>query len=136
MAQMPKGAVLIDNPVSSAPGFRIRNVFVLAGVPSIMQAMFESIAASLNGGAPLLSRTVRVNLPEGDFAQRLERLQTRFGDVEIGSYPTFSRRDWGVRIVLRCQDAGRLAAAVEGLFAAIAELGGEAEEIATTAPAF
>jgi molybdenum cofactor synthesis domain-containing protein len=135
MAQMPKGAVLIDNPVSAAPGFRIRNVFVLAGVPAIMQAMFESVAPSLKGGPPLLSRTVRVNLPEGDFAAGLERLQGHFADVEIGSYPTFSRRDWGVRIVLRSQDAGRLDAAVAGLCALIAKLGGEAEEIATTAPA-
>ena len=135
MAQMPKGSTLIDNPVSSAPGFRIRNVFVLAGVPSIMQAMFESIAPSLNGGPPLLSRTVRVNLPEGDIAQGLEQLQERFADVEMGSYPTFSRRDWAVRIVLRCQDADRLGAAVDAFIALIARLGGEAEEIATSAPA-
>jgi molybdenum cofactor synthesis domain-containing protein len=134
MARMPKGSVLIDNPVSAAPGFRIRNVFVFAGVPAIMQAMFESVAPSLRGGPPLLSRTVRVSLPEGDFAAGLERLQARFADVEIGSYPSFSRRDWGVRIVLRCQDADRLDAAVAGLLALIRKLGGAAEEIATTAP--
>jgi molybdenum cofactor synthesis domain-containing protein len=133
MARMPKGSTLIENPVSSSPGFRIRNVFVLAGVPAIMQAMFESIAATLKGGPPLLSRTVRVSLPEGDFAVGLERLQALFADVEMGSYPSFTRRDPGVRIVLRSQDADRLAAAVAGLMTLIARLGGEAEEIVAAA---
>jgi molybdenum cofactor synthesis domain-containing protein len=129
MARMPKGATLVDNPVSSAPGFRIRNVFVMAGVPLIMQAMFESVAGALQGGPPLISRTVRVSLPEGDFAAALGKLQQRFADVSIGSYPMFLRRDPGVRIVLRSQDKARLAAAVEGLFALIADLGGTSEEI-------
>ena len=134
MARMPKGSTLVENPVSSAPGFRIKNVFVMAGVPLIMQAMFESVAGSLKGGPPLLSRTVRVSLPEGDFAAALGKLQKRFEDVSIGSYPMFLRRDPGVRIVLRSQDAARLAAAVEGLFALIADLGGTGEEIFPAPP--
>jgi molybdenum cofactor synthesis domain-containing protein len=134
MARMPKGATLIENPVSSAPGFRISNVFVMAGVPAIMQGMFEGIAATLKGGSPLLSRTVRVSLPEGDFAAGLTRLQARFADVEIGSYPSFTRREPGVRIVLRSQNADRLAAAVAGLLALIKRLGGEAEEVVLAAP--
>jgi molybdenum cofactor synthesis domain-containing protein len=135
MARMPKGATLIENPVSSAPGFRIRNVFVMAGVPAIMQGMFEGIAATLKGGLPLLSRTVRVSLPEGDFAAGLTRLQARFAEVEIGSYPSFTRREPGVRIVLRSQSADRLAAAVAGLLTLIQRLGGEAEEVVLAAPA-
>ena len=134
MARMPKGSALVENPVSSAPGFRIKNVFVMAGVPLIMQAMFESIAGTLQGGPPLISRTVRVSLPEGEFAAGLGKLQKRFADVSIGSYPMFLRRDPGVRIVLRSQDARRLVAAVEGLFALIADLGGTAEEIFPAPP--
>ena len=134
MARMPKGSTLVDNPVSSAPGFRIKNVFVMAGVPLIMQAMFESIAGTLQGGPPLISRTVRVSLPEGEFAAALGKLQNKFADVSIGSYPMFLRRDPGVRIVLRSQAAGRLAAAVEGLFALIADLGGSSEEIFPAPP--
>jgi molybdopterin-biosynthesis enzyme MoeA-like protein len=135
MARMPKGSELIDNPVSAAPGFCIKNVFVFAGVPLIMQGMFEAIAGTLRGGPPLLSRTVRVNLPEGEFAEGLGRIQSRFEDVEIGSYPSFTRREPGVRIVLRSVDAARLDAAVKELAALIAALGGSAEEIAVTAPA-
>ena len=134
MARMPKGSTLVENPVSSAPGFRIKNVFVMAGVPLIMQAMFESVAGTLQGGPPLLSRTVRVSLPEGDFAAALGKLQKRFADVSIGSYPMFLRRDPGVRIVLRSQNPARLAAAVEGLFALMADLGGASEEIFPASP--
>lgn len=135
MARMPKGSVLIDNPVSAAPGFRIRNVFVFAGVPLIMQGMFEGIARTLRGGPPLLSRTVRVSLPEGEFAEGLGEIQNRFKDVEIGSYPSFTRREPGVRIVLRSIDAVRLEEAVGELRALIAGLGGTAEEVAVTASA-
>jgi molybdenum cofactor synthesis domain-containing protein len=134
MAKMPKGSDLIDNPVSSAPGFRIRNIHVMAGVPAIMQAMVDSIIPTLKGGSPLISRTIRVSLPEGDFAAALTKLQKSFADVEIGSYPMFMRRDPGVRIVLRCQDAERLEVAVQGLFTAIAGLGGTSEEIVLESP--
>jgi molybdenum cofactor synthesis domain-containing protein len=132
MAYTPEGATLIDNPISAAPGFQIGNVFVMAGVPLIMQAMFESIRHRLAGGAPLRSRTFRTNLAEGVMAKDLGALQTRYGDVEIGSYPSFARREPGVRIVLRSIDAARLSAACEEFVAMIIGLGGQAEEIDVT----
>ncbi|MFV2038493.1 MAG: competence/damage-inducible protein A, partial [Paracoccaceae bacterium] len=68
MARIPDGATLIENPVSGAPGFKLDNVHVLAGVPSIFQAMVASVLPGLNGGAPLVSRSVRINRGEGDIA--------------------------------------------------------------------
>jgi molybdenum cofactor synthesis domain-containing protein len=129
MAMTPEGASLIDNPISAAPGFRIGNVFVFAGVPAIMQAMFESIRHSLIGGLPMRARTYRTNLPEGVMAADLGALQARYPDVEIGSYPSFARREAGVRIVLRSTDAMRLAAACTEFEAMVAALEGTAEDV-------
>lgn len=129
MALTPEGATLIDNPISAAPGFRIANVLVFAGVPAIMQVMFESIRHTLVGGAPLRSRTFRTNLAEGVMASDLGALQSRYPDVEIGSYPSFARREAGVRIVLRSTDAARLAAACDEFVALTAALKGFAEDV-------
>jgi molybdenum cofactor synthesis domain-containing protein len=128
MAHMPEGAVLIDNPVSRAPGFRIGNVFVMAGVPRIMQAMFDGIKYSLVGGEPMLSRTVTSGLPEGVLAKGLEQLQSRYPDFDVGSYPYYRRGGFGTSLVARGTDSARLAAAVEELFAMIRGLGGEPYE--------
>ena len=133
MAMTPEGATLIDNPISAAPGFRVGNVFVFAGVPEIMQAMFEGMKHSLVGGAPLRSRTFRTNLAEGVIAADLGALQTRYPDVEIGSYPSFARRESGVRIVLRSTDAARLTAASAEFVALIAALDGQAEDVEVAA---
>ena len=89
MARTPEGASLIENPVSAAPGFRIGNTFVMAGVPRIMQAMFESITNQLTGGPPLLSFTVASDRPEGALAEGLGAIQTRHPNLQIGSYPSF-----------------------------------------------
>ncbi len=128
MAHVPEGAVLIDNPVSRAPGFRIGNVFVMAGVPRIMQAMFDGIKHSLIGGAPMLSRTVTSGLPEGVLAKGLEQLQARYPDFDVGSYPYYRRGGFGTSLVVRGTGAARLAAATEELFAMIKALGGEPYE--------
>lgn len=133
MANVPEGGTLIDNPVSAAPGFRIENVFVFAGVPAIMQAMFEGIKHALIGGEPLRARTFRTTLAEGRLAQGLGDIQARFPDVEIGSYPSFTRREPGVRIVLGATDEGRLDEAAGALDELVAELGGESQEIEITA---
>ena len=85
MANTPEGAALIENPVSKAPGFQMENVFVMAGIPSIMQAMFESLSHRLVGGTPLESRSVTVFLPESRMAPSLGMLQDRYPAVEIGS---------------------------------------------------
>ena len=92
MARTPEGAALIDNPVSAAPGFQVENVFVMAGVPKIMQAMFESLRERLVGGDPLLSRSIACQLPEGKLAQGLGEIQARHEGVDIGSYPVLFQR--------------------------------------------
>src|SRR5947208_2948867 len=89
MAQVPDGATLLPNPISRAPGFRIDNVFVLPGVPQIMQAIFSELKHRLKGGAAVLSRSVSCTLAEGTIAKDLGELQTRYADLEIGSYPYF-----------------------------------------------
>jgi len=128
MASMPVGARLIDNPVSGAPGFQIENVLVLAGVPRIMQAMFEGVKHRLRGGAPMLTRTVAVDLPEGAIAETLSTVQDRHAGVEIGSYPYYRSRDFGVKLVLRAADAPALSAATADLITALTDLGAVAEE--------
>jgi molybdenum cofactor synthesis domain-containing protein len=128
MAMVPEGAALLPNPISRAPGFRIGNVFVLPGVPSIMQGIFEQLRYRLVGGDKVLSRSVSCGLGEGVLAHDLSALQDRFADVEIGSYPYFRRGDFGVTLVLRGTHRTRLAAATEELKALIERLGGEPQE--------
>ena len=104
MADMPEGVELIDNPVSVAPGFRIENVYVLPGVPKIMQAMLDGLLPTLQGGAKVFARDHRL-APEGDVANAgLGALQTRFPTVEIGSYPFFRPEGPGTTIVFRGTD--------------------------------
>jgi molybdenum cofactor synthesis domain-containing protein len=109
MADVPEDVVLIDNPVSGAPGFQIENVFVLAGVPGIMRAMFDGITNKLIGGAPILTDYVVTNLGESAIAVDLGRLQDVYADVSIGSYPYFKEGKFGVNLALRSTDADRLA---------------------------
>ena len=125
MANTPEGATLIENPVSKAPGFQMDNVFVMAGIPEVMQAMFESVVHRLVGGKPLVSRSVTVYLPESKVALGLEALQDRYSDVEMGSYPFNRAGRFGTRLVLRATEAGSLDAAAGELDGLIVELGGE-----------
>src|SRR5260370_4502514 len=92
MARVPPARTLGDNPVSVAPGFQMENVFTFAGIPSVMQGMFGAMKHRMVGGAPVVSRTVRTNLPEGIIAEPLGALQKRFEDLDIGSYPAFCNR--------------------------------------------
>ena len=108
MAMIPVGAELIPNPVSSAPGFVIDHIFVMAGVPQIMQAMLDHVLMTLKGGAVVLSRTLTCHLAESVLAEELTEIQKRWPQIEIGSYPSFSRKDFGVSIVLRTEDAEAL----------------------------
>jgi molybdenum cofactor synthesis domain-containing protein len=128
MAMVPEGARLLPNPISRAPGFQIGNVFVLPGVPSIMQGIFEQAKYRLKGGDKLYSRSVSCQLGEGTLAQDLGELQNRYPDVEIGSYPYFRRSDFGVTLVLRSADRERLAAATEELKQLVRTLGGDPQE--------
>lgn len=115
MARIPEGATLIDNPVSVAPGFAIGNVFVLAGVPSVFQAMVASVLPRLTGGAPLLSQSVRIDRGEGDIAGPLAELAEKYPDLSIGSYPFQKNGAYGANVVIRGSDAARVDAAVARL---------------------
>ena len=117
MADMPDGVTLIENPVSIAPGFRIENVFVLAGVPKIMQAMLENIIPTLEGGDKLQSRSITVFLPEGELAEPLGELQDRYGNLEVGSYPFFGSQGPGSTIVFRGTDQSVIDKAAADLLA-------------------
>jgi len=125
MADVPEGATLVDNPVSTAPGFRIGNVFVLAGVPAIAQAMFDALAPGLTGGPPVVSRTVSCRIPEGDFAADLTEVQARHARVSIGSYPHFRAGKIGVSLVVRGVDPDAVDRAAEEVEAMVRRLGGE-----------
>ena len=126
MATVPRGATLIDNPVSVAPGFTIGNVHVMAGVPLIMQAMFETLAPRLQGGAPVASRAVHaIGLLEGDLAEGLQAIQGRYPALDLGSYPFYRATGGGVALVAKGTDAAALDACVAEVTALVAALGKE-----------
>ena len=112
MARIPAGATLVENKVSGAPGFRIGNVTVMAGVPSIMQAMLDAVAPTLQTGAKMLSETIRADAREGDVGSELGEIAKANPDVTIGSYPFFDdKMGPNTNIVVRSRDAAKLAAA-------------------------
>ncbi len=125
MAMIPDGAELIPNPVSAAPGFRIENVYVMAGVPRIMQAMFDNVLSSLDGGTPIQSNTITCQLSESILAEPLAEIQSQFDDVDIGSYPHFRGGVLGLSVVLRGVDEARLSEASDKVVEMIRELGDE-----------
>ncbi len=120
MARIPAGADLIANSVSKAPGFNIGNVYVMAGVPSIMQAMLDVVAPTLQTGVKILSDTVRAGLREGDIGTALAEVAKAHPDVSIGSYPFFSETGPDTNVVVRSRDPEALAAAMEAVKAMIA----------------
>jgi molybdenum cofactor synthesis domain-containing protein len=123
MARIPFGADLIANPVSKAPGFRIGNVHVMAGVPSIMQAMLDSIAPTLTGGAAIISETIEAaGLPEGTYAGGLGEIARARPAVSIGSYPAITPEGFRNRIVVRSRDREALAEARSAVEALLARL--------------
>jgi molybdenum cofactor synthesis domain-containing protein len=124
MAHTPEGATLITNPVSRAPGFRIGNVFVMAGIPRVMQAMFDGVKHQLKGGRPMLSRTVSCHLAEGVIAKGLGEIQSRYPDLDIGSYPFYRRGEFGTSLVLRGRDTDRLTAGTREVIDLVRSLGG------------
>lgn len=108
MARIPEGATLIDNPVSTAPGFTLGNVHVMAGVPNIFQAMVASVLPKLTGGPPLLSQSLRVMRGEGEIAAAFGDLAAEFPDLSMGSYPFITGGAHGTNLVVRGTDPGRL----------------------------
>ncbi len=120
MARIPDGAELIANPVSHSPGFRLGNVYVMAGIPSIMQAMLDEAAKTLRTGRVMGSETLEIRQPEGAIGDPLAELQDNFPDVMIGSYPSLDDKGFLTRIVLRSRDAARLAEATAAVRAMLA----------------
>lgn len=115
MARIPENATLIDNPVSTAPGFTVENVHVMAGVPSVFRAMVASVLPTLTGGDPLLSQSLRVMRGEGDIATNLGQLADDFSDLSIGCYPFQKDGVFGANVVVRGTDGARIDAAVTRL---------------------
>jgi len=135
MARIPLGGTLIKNPVSVAAGFQIGNVFVLAGVPKIMQAMLEDVAPRLTRGVPVISRSLTVNLAEGTIADGLAAIQAAHPSVSIGSYPFFSqggvvsisRTSGGTTLVVRGRDEAEVGAAAGEISVLARQFGATAE---------
>ncbi len=120
MARMPVGATHIDNPVSLAPGFRIGNVHVMAGVPSIFQAMLDNVVPTLKAGAKMLSETVHCPFGEGAIGDGLTTIQKAHPETIIGSYPKYRDGSFWTELVVRSRDQARLNAAKEAIEAMLA----------------
>ena len=124
MARLPEGSELVANSVSVAPGFRLGNVIVMAGIPSIMQVMLDAVTPQLKTGRKMLSETIEVVRPEGEIAELLGTHQKEFPDVSMGSYPfTTEARVFGTHLVLRSTAPDRLAVAFAGLKAKLTAAG-------------
>jgi molybdenum cofactor synthesis domain-containing protein len=125
MATMPRGATLIDNPISIAPGFTMGNVHVMAGVPRIMQAMFEALVPTMPGGTPVGARAVHTQgVPEGAIAEGLAAIQARYPALDIGSYPYYRAQGNGVAIVAKGTDLAAAETAIAEVTALMRTLGG------------
>ena len=131
MARVPIGGSLVPNPVSKAPGFQIENVFVMAGVPSIMRGMLEGVGPRIKGGAVVRSRAVRgKGVREGDIAGPLEALEAATnGAVTFGSYPWFGPEGFGLQLVARSADDVALQKAADDLRELIRSRGAEPEDV-------
>ena len=128
MARVPRGGGLIDNPLGP-PGFYIDNVYVMVGIPRIMQQMMASLDGKLKRGVVVQSRSVTAYVSEGQIAKGLGAVQDRFSRVDVGSYP-FQRQDrFGTTLVMRGSDAAELDAALADVVALIRSLGAEPEDI-------
>ena len=112
MTRVPKGAALVLNKISAAPGFWIGNVIVMAGIPSVMQAMLEYVAPQLETGAKMLSESIRADCREGDIGTELGAIAKAHADVVIGSYPFVDEKNLAnTNVVVRSRDPQKLAAA-------------------------
>ena len=124
MGTMPRGAALIDNAMSVAPGFQMENVYVMAGVPRVMQSMFEWLAPRLEGGQKIESRSVHTfGLGEGLIAQGLTDIQNRYPDIDLGSYPFYRPTGNGVTLVAKGTNAADAETCIDEVTALIVSLG-------------
>ena len=123
MARVPEGADLIPNRMSGAPGIKIGNVHLMAGVPSITAQMLDALTGTLEGGAPLLSDTVGGWIKESEVANLLREVEKAHDDCQIGSYPFFREGKTGANFVIRSTEADALAACMDDLCQGLAERG-------------
>ncbi len=130
MARIPAGAELIDNPISKAPGFRIGNVFVLAGVPQVMQAMLDFAVKSMRTGATMAVETIEAGaVPEGRYGDALGAIAKAHPAVSIGSYPSFKDGKFNNQIVVRCKDEAVVASARQAVEAMLAAMRGDGKPL-------
>ena len=122
MARIPEGATLVKNPVSKAPGFRIQNVFVMAGVPAVFNAMLESVLVTLEGGTKMKSETVVCTLGEGTIGEDLGKIQKNHPETSIGSYPKFDGKTFSTHVVIRGREPEKIEAAVASVHEMIEQL--------------
>jgi molybdenum cofactor synthesis domain-containing protein len=115
MARVPEGAELIENPTSGAPGVKMGNVFILAGVPNIAGAMLAALDGQLEGGRPIVSVTVRAHAAESDVAELLKQVQDKHPGTSIGSYPFYREGNFGADFVIRSEDEALANACAEEL---------------------
>jgi molybdenum cofactor synthesis domain-containing protein len=125
MARVPEGAELIANPSSGAPGVKIGNIYILAGVPHIAASMLEALSGTLEGGRPMVSVTLGAYAAESDVAELLRETEGRHPGVSVGSYPFFKDGRYGANFVVRCDDEARAAACADELATELARAGFE-----------
>ncbi|MCF6370130.1 competence/damage-inducible protein A [Rhizobium halophilum] len=125
MARMPQGARHIANPVSTAPGFIVENVYVMAGVPQVFQAMLDNVVAELRTGTKMLSRALPCPFGEGDIGTPLAAIQKTHPQTTIGSYPKYDGQRFSTEIVVRARHAEELEAAAEAVMQMVRELEGK-----------
>jgi len=123
MARVPDGAELIENSMSGAPGIRMGNIFILAGVPHIAGLMLEALSNQLEGGRPMLSRTVGCWVPESEIADLLRQTEQAHAGAQIGSYPFFRDGRVGANFVVRSTDAATIDRCIAAIGAGLAQLG-------------
>ena len=129
MARVPQGAQLIENPTGGPQGFSMDNVYVMAGIPMVMQAMLSSLDGELRTGDVVRSHSVRAFLGESQIAATLGEIQERFPIVDIGSYPFFREERYGTTLVIRGADTGVLANVAAAVVQAVREAGEEPEDL-------
>jgi molybdopterin-biosynthesis enzyme MoeA-like protein len=129
MARIPEGATLIDNLTGGPQGFRIENVFVMAGIPAVMQAMLGSLEGKLRGGARVRSRSVIAYVGESQIASPLREIQARHPELDLGSYPFFRQDRYGTTLVMRGTDEAALDAMLEEVKAAIVAAGETPQDV-------
>lgn len=129
MAMVPDGAGLIDNTTGGPPGFYFENVYVMAGIPRVMQAMLASLDGKLRRGAVVTGRAVPAFVAESEIADALGEIQDQFNDLSLGSYPFMRDGRYGTSLVIRGTETARIDAALQQVIAAIESIGGTPGEI-------